>query len=63
MNHFAGIDRSVIRERNEGIRGEVQRLRLERQLRAYGRLRPGSGPSSPVSKIRLPLLRRSRIAD
>jgi len=63
MNHFAGIDRCVIRERNEGIRREVQRLRLESQLRKYGGRRPGSRLASLISRSTLPLLRRARTAN
>jgi hypothetical protein len=60
MNHFAEIDRCVIRERNEGIRRGVQRLRLERQLRENDGRRPGSRLASLIS--RGTLLRRTRTA-
>ena len=63
MNHFAGIDRCVIGERNGEIRREVQRLRLESQLRKYGGRWPGSRLASLISRSTLPLLRRARTAD
>jgi hypothetical protein len=62
MNYFAGFDRYVVGERNEGIRSEVQALRLESQLRENGGLWPDSRLTSLFPKSILPLLRRSGLA-
>jgi len=62
VNHIAGFDRYAIGERNGRIRGEVQTLRLERQLLEDGGPRPGSRLLALVSKSALPLLRRTGLA-
>ena len=41
MYHYMQFDPSLIRERNEQIRTEVSKLRLEKQLRKH---HEGSGP-------------------
>jgi hypothetical protein len=62
MNHMAGFERYAIGERSGRIRGEVQTLRLERQLLEDDGPRPGSRLASLVSKRVLPLLRRTGLA-
>ena len=62
MNHYMGFDPHLTRERNEGIRHEVETLRLEKRLRQNGEPRPGARFASLVSKCTLPLLRRAGLA-
>ena len=58
MNQFAGFDRYVIGERNEGMRREVQTLRLEKRLRESS----GRPPGAFESDSRRLLLRRRDLA-
>lgn len=62
MNHYSDFDRYVIKERNEGIRRNVQTLRLEKRLRQNSEPRSGAGLIALVSKGTLPLLRRAGLA-
>jgi hypothetical protein len=59
VNHYADFDRYVIGERNEGIRQDMQMLRLEKRLRQNGESRSGAGLNALVSKRTLPPLRRA----
>ena len=59
MNHYADIDLYVIGKRNEGIRREVQTLRLGKRPGRNGEALSGAGLVALVSKSTLPLLRRA----
>jgi hypothetical protein len=59
VNYFADFDRYAMGERNEGIRREVQTLRLERRLRGNGGPRSGARLAAFVSKSTLPRPRRA----
>lgn len=66
--NYADFDPALIRERNEGLRREVQRLRLERRLRAKAEPRPGVRwaallrSATLLARSPLRLLRRGRWA-
>jgi hypothetical protein len=62
MNHFAGFDRYVVGERNEGIRREVQTIVLQSRLRENDGPRSDSRLTSLFPKRMLPLLRRTGLA-
>jgi hypothetical protein len=50
MYHYMQFDPSLIRERNERMRAEMTKLRLEKRLREH---REGSGPRPVAYFIRL----------
>ena len=50
MYHYMQIDPSLIRERNERMRAEMSRLRLEKRLRDH---HEGSGPRPVAYFLRL----------
>jgi hypothetical protein len=52
MTYYSGFEPYVTMERNEGIRREVQTLRLERRLRQNGEPRSGTRLVALVSKAR-----------
>ena len=63
MYHYMQFDPSLVRERNEQMRAEMSRLRLEKRLREH---REGSEPHlgafSHYLKGTLHLLRRTGLA-
>jgi hypothetical protein len=50
MYHYMQFDPSLIRERNERMRAEMSKLRLEKQLRKH---HEGSGPRLVAYFLRL----------
>jgi hypothetical protein len=62
MTYYSGFEPYVTRERNEGIRREVQTLRLEKRLRQNGEPRSGTRLVALVSKGTFAQLRGARLA-
>jgi hypothetical protein len=60
--NYAQLDPHVTRERNDGIRREVNTYRLEKRLRQNGEARPGGWLVALLAKGTPPLLRRARPA-
>jgi hypothetical protein len=64
MYHYMQFDPSLIRERNERMRAEMSKLRLEKRLRKH---HEGSGPPLAAFAIRLKsmlrLLRGAGLAE
>jgi len=61
MSYLAGLDPYVDRERNEGIRREVQTLRLEKRLGEH-RGKSGSRFVALTKRGVMPLLRAAHLA-
>jgi hypothetical protein len=63
MYHYMQFDPSLIRERNERMRAEMSKLRLEKRLREHHE-GSGLGPATLIFRLKgaLHLLRRAGLA-